>query len=59
MERLSLWGICEGNLGLLKVMYRKALEMGVFLHNGPIGGPGRGRCFTEDFERMGEILLYQ
>ena len=28
--------------GSLKEMYRKAVETGVFLHRGPVGGPRRG-----------------
>jgi hypothetical protein len=31
-------------------MWVKNLETGV-LHRGHVGGPGRGRCFTWNFER--------
>jgi hypothetical protein len=44
VEHLSLWELCEGNLegglsvlGTLKIC-RKALEMGISLHRGPVLG---------------------
>jgi len=39
-------------MGTLKDMQRKDLETGVFLHRVPVGEPGRGHCFTGDFERQ-------
>jgi len=34
-----------------------ALEKGVFLHRSPDEGPGRGCCFTVDFERKLRFLF--
>jgi hypothetical protein len=34
-------------------MWKKALEMGIFIHRGCIEQPGRG-SFTGDFERWAE-----
>jgi hypothetical protein len=36
---------------------KKALETGVFLHRGPVRGPGKGCCFTGDFERRRDFDL--
>jgi len=35
-----------------------ALETGAFLHRRPAGGPGRGCCFTVDFERNMKSEIY-
>jgi len=51
---LSVWGLCKGNLEgqhLYWGYWRKALEMGVFLHRGSAVGPGRGCCLTRVFEK--------
>jgi len=39
-------------LGTLEDMLRKALDMGISLHRGPIGKPG-GDLLAETFERKG------
>jgi hypothetical protein len=43
-------------------MYLKALETGILLHSGPIGGPERGRCLPgtlrerQDFDLSGDLV---
>jgi hypothetical protein len=39
-------------LGTLEVMLRKALDMGISLHRGPVGEPG-GDSLAATFERKG------
>jgi len=51
MERLSLWGFCEGNLegGSHAVdpegHVEKVLQMGISFHRGFVGEPGRGHAY--------------
>jgi len=53
MEHLSLYGSSVRGtwswgaslLGTLKDMQRKALRMGITLHRGPAGEPGRGLVY--------------
>jgi hypothetical protein len=55
LECLSLWELCEGNLGGGSFAggpegyERKALGMGISLHGGSVGQPGVGLS-TGDFE---------
>ena len=42
-------------LGTLEDMLRKALDMGISLHRGPIGKPGEN-LFTRTFERKGMCI---
>jgi hypothetical protein len=55
---LSEEALCRGPLGrapllgTLEDMLRKALDMGVSLHRGPIGEPG-GDSLARTFERKG------
>jgi hypothetical protein len=55
-NNLSRWALCEVNLEGDSVTgdpggyVEKALEMGIFLHRGCTGEPGRGLVYR-DFER--------
>jgi hypothetical protein len=58
VERLSLWELCEGNLegrgglpllGTLKIC-KKALEMGISLHRGPVLGNLKEGSSTRDLK---------
>jgi len=38
-------------------MYKKALEMGIFLPRGPIEGTWKGGFFSADFER--QVIIWR